>query len=318
MVAIIIATKNRAEDLKKYALKSLTKQTYKDFIVIVWDASEDKESEVVCKDFEKSINIVYSKSQRVGAASQRNDAIDYTIKNYKDVKYIFFMDDDSEFSEDAIEGAIDTFNEEKNLKGIYIPRIKERVNEKRKIFRYMWKCVKNLFFMFEFNNMYTTKYLYSHFKTPGVNGEYINWICSSGAAYDISIFTQMNMRFNEEYQKFGGYALGEDIEFSLSISKFDNIFMTSKRGYHSHYPSNRGRLNLRNYFAAHTYNYGLMFNKLHKDEKFINKIFYFMLYKWNVFGFKIIMILKNKGGFIDVYKGTKDGKIAKLKNRGIT
>lgn len=315
MVAVIIATKNRPNDLKNYALKSLSKQIYKEFITIIWDASDNDESELVCNEFKDKINLVYNRANRIGAASQRNDAIDYTLSNYKNIKYIFFMDDDSEFSKDAIEGAIETFDDHKNLKGIYIPRIKEERNKKGKIFEFIWKCIRNMFLMFEFNNMYTTKYLYSHFKTPGINGEYINWICSSGAAYDISIFNQMNMRFNEEYQKFGGYALGEDIEFSLSISKFKNIFMTSKKGYHCHYPSSGGRLNLRNYFAAHTYNYNLMFDKLYKDEKKLKKVFYWILYKWNTLGFKIIMILKNKGGFMDVYNGTRDGRKASLEMR---
>ena len=42
-ISVIIATKNRADALEKISLPSLAKQDFKDFEVIIWDASYDCE-----------------------------------------------------------------------------------------------------------------------------------------------------------------------------------------------------------------------------------------------------------------------------------
>ena len=49
MISVIIATLNRAKALKELSLRSLLKQTYRDFEVIVWDASDWDDSRVLCE-----------------------------------------------------------------------------------------------------------------------------------------------------------------------------------------------------------------------------------------------------------------------------
>ena len=40
-ISVIIATRNRAKALKNISVRSLIKQTYRNFEVIVWDASDN-------------------------------------------------------------------------------------------------------------------------------------------------------------------------------------------------------------------------------------------------------------------------------------
>ena len=101
IVSVIIATRNRSEALETISLPSLAKQSFKDFEVIIWDASDDDKSKVVVKNFIKShpdMVVRYFKAPRTGLPSQRNDA----VKVAKG-EIIYFIDDDSELSVDAIE-----------------------------------------------------------------------------------------------------------------------------------------------------------------------------------------------------------------------
>jgi glycosyltransferase involved in cell wall biosynthesis len=50
-LSVMIATKNRAEELRTISLPSLAKQDTRDFEVIVWDASEDDASQVAVEAF---------------------------------------------------------------------------------------------------------------------------------------------------------------------------------------------------------------------------------------------------------------------------
>ena len=40
-LAVVIATKNSSEALRKYALPSLQRSSFRDFVCVVWDASDD-------------------------------------------------------------------------------------------------------------------------------------------------------------------------------------------------------------------------------------------------------------------------------------
>jgi len=77
-ISVIIATRNRADALEKISLPSLAKQDFKDFEVIIWDASDDDKSKIVVENFIQShpdMIVRYFKAPRVGSASQRNDAV---------------------------------------------------------------------------------------------------------------------------------------------------------------------------------------------------------------------------------------------------
>ena len=43
-LAVIIATKDRSGEIKRHALTSLERSTCRDFLCVVWDASQDEET----------------------------------------------------------------------------------------------------------------------------------------------------------------------------------------------------------------------------------------------------------------------------------
>ena len=79
-ITVIIATKNRADALDKICFPPLLTQTFRNFEVIIWDASTDSAAESVCSGylhcFEKiGVPFRYYQAPRSGLAAQRNDAV---------------------------------------------------------------------------------------------------------------------------------------------------------------------------------------------------------------------------------------------------
>ena len=46
-LAVIIATKNRSEAIERYALASLERSEFRDFVCVVWDANDDERTRKV-------------------------------------------------------------------------------------------------------------------------------------------------------------------------------------------------------------------------------------------------------------------------------
>ena len=108
-ISVVIATRNRADALEQISLPSLAKQDFKDFEVIIWDASDDDKSKIVVENFIQShpgIIVRYFKAPRVGLASQRNDVVKVARGDI-----IFFIDDDSEVSSDGLSALNETFKD---------------------------------------------------------------------------------------------------------------------------------------------------------------------------------------------------------------
>lgn len=109
-ITVIIATRNRANELKTISLPSLIKQQGAQFDVLVWDSSDTNESECVCGEFAKrfetaGIDFAYVQAPRRGLPSQRNDA----IRSAKgDV--VFFIDDDAMVGHGCIKVLSDYFD----------------------------------------------------------------------------------------------------------------------------------------------------------------------------------------------------------------
>ena len=119
LLSVVIATKNRAEELRTISLPSLAKQDTRDFEVIVWDASEDNRSEQVVQALavaHPDIPFLYFKAPRNGLCAQRNDAVKVARG-----EIVFFIDDDSEVSPDGIAALRDTFEGQAALSGACLP-----------------------------------------------------------------------------------------------------------------------------------------------------------------------------------------------------
>lgn len=122
-LAIIIATKNRAEAIKKYALSSLEKSDFRDFICVVWDASDGLDTRNICEQNNWSFDLQYFKAPRIGSSSQRNDAMESVFSTNLG-RYCLFFDDDSELSVDALQGVVESFKG-KEVWGVNIPHVSE-------------------------------------------------------------------------------------------------------------------------------------------------------------------------------------------------
>ena len=253
-ISVIIATINRAEALKTISLPSLAKQSFKNFEVIIWDASDSSSSKNTAKQFLLSypeMTIRYFKAQRIGLASQRNDA----IKVAKG-KIIFFIDDDSEISNDGLYSLEKLFGNKKILGGglkLESRTTKERpLNKKNRhrcaniyysIFRMPHSGKKRLV-MLSGGNIWP--------EAGEEHFEEVEWLPGFSMAFRRSIFDKFG--FEEKLEKFGGYALAEDVQFSHRIFRNKMKLMLSGKGYVIHHQSKGGRLAKAETFAAQIYN----------------------------------------------------------------
>jgi len=206
-ISVIIATKNRADALEKISLPSLAKQDFKDFEVIIWDASDNDKSKIVVENFIQShpdMIVRYFKAPRVGLASQRNDAVKVALGDI-----IFFIDDDSEVSPNGLRGVFETLQSGK-YQGCELPvkGIKTQKLKSKSINFYLYSIASIIFFL---NGGATKRY----FKLSGYGtheNEFLQkffkkykedpkWLVGCSMAYKRDVF-KINS-FDERLQKFG-------------------------------------------------------------------------------------------------------------------
>ena len=85
---------------------------------------------------------------------------------------------------------------------------------------------------------------------------------------DVSVFRDMEVFFPEEFQRFGGYALGEDLAFSLYVSKkLGGRIVNSLYGHYKHYAVGSPRLDIQNMAASKWYNFHLLFDAIYGEEE---------------------------------------------------
>jgi len=251
-ISVIIATRNRAEALEKISLPALAKQTFKDFEVIVWDASENDDSAEVVKGFPE-LNIRYFKAPRVGSCSQRNDA----VKVAKG-EIIYFIDDDSEPSPDALEAIYEAMSTGE-IAGCSPPE-KRGVTSKRKITKAIEKIFNKIFCL-------GGEGKYRRILKSGRNewpecesASRAEWLTGASMAFRREVF--FNHKFDEELQKFGGYALAEDVMFSYGLFCEGFRLKILEKGYYIHHSIPGGRGDRISKGAASIYNFFLIWRKI--------------------------------------------------------
>ena len=85
---------------------------------------------------------------------------------------------------------------------------------------------------------------------------------------DVDVFCTLGCFFPEDFQRFGGYALGEDFAFSFFLHKKMGIRIVNSLGGHFfHYPAGGARLNVANMAASKWYNFHLLFDCLYDDVR---------------------------------------------------
>lgn len=248
---VIIATKNRAEALKKYALPSLEHSVFQDAVCLLWDASEDDSTQSVVEQGRWDFSLKYMKAPRAGLTSQRNDATEYVLKTYPSVRYLLFIDDDSELSSDALQGVTRSF-EDNNVWGVNIPHVVSFKN--------------NVLVQSKALTRRVTSYLHNRSACPEPCGIPVEWLSGCGMAFRIEVFRELGLRFPEIFQKFGGYALGEDLALSFYLhKKLNKKMINAEFSALRHHSYGSARLDIERMAASKWYNFHLLFDAIYDD-----------------------------------------------------
>lgn len=101
--SIIIATLNRTNE-PLLMLRSLTKQTFKDFEVLLIDQNEDNQNDSHFKEYSNSLSLKHIKTETKGASNARNIGIQNASG-----EILSFPDDDCEFHATFLEDVSDYF-----------------------------------------------------------------------------------------------------------------------------------------------------------------------------------------------------------------
>jgi glycosyltransferase involved in cell wall biosynthesis len=266
LIAVVIPTKDRSEAMEKYALPSLERSSFRDFVCfvcVVWDASGDDLTRGVVENRPWGFQVRYFKAPRKGSASQRNDAVRHVLSAYPSARYAVFMDDDSELSEDALAGVLDSFKEKSKEKGASIVNIPMRPLAPSSLRSAASLGLKRLLGM---NRHGATPFLYNYGGEDESAGLEAEWAGGGGMGVDLALFRDMGIFFPEEFQRFGGYALGEDFAFSFYVSKkLGGRIVNSLYGHFLHYAVGGARLDVKNMAASKWYNFHLLFDAIYED-----------------------------------------------------
>jgi glycosyltransferase involved in cell wall biosynthesis len=247
LLSVIIATKDRAEALRTISLPALAAQDSRDFDVIVWDASECDTSQQVVEAFmlaNEDVNVRHYRAPRAGLPAQRNDAIKEALGDI-----IFFIDDDSEVSPDGVATLIDMFAKQQTLAGGCLP------------LEYWWprKVGKSLRRAGSFGAFLLTAHARFFHPSTRLSGVAPASMPSTPGLTDFLPGCDMAFRkeifrdhgFNERLQRFAGYALWEDQQFTRQLHLEGRILLVAEKGLVVHRaavgerlqdPFNRGRI----------------------------------------------------------------------------
>jgi glycosyltransferase involved in cell wall biosynthesis len=232
-VSVIVATKDRPEDLSRM-LTSLSLQTRKPDQVVVVDASIDP-VEVVAKGFPE-LNLVYERHWPPSASAQRNAGI---LLCAPEAAFVGFMDDDTTFEADAFEKMMEFWrNAREDLLGASF-----------NLLNYEMPAGQSL------KRSKLTNWLGLYSSTPGGVAQsgwqsifgrvsdtcHVDWLPSGAVLWRSNVL--QTARFDEFYT---GYSYLEDLDFSFGVSRKGKLAVVAEAGY-CHFPSPHGRASLRNF-----------------------------------------------------------------------
>lgn len=283
-MSIIIATKDRSDEIKKHALTSLERSTFRDFLCVVWDASQDEETRRAVEDGAWTFPLKYFRAPRAGLASQRNDAVKQVLMHERSTRYILFVDDDSELSRDALTGVMAAFGAP-NVWGVNIPHVPQLAGDgtyhgpepEHPTLRRM------------------TPYLHNRSCCPEQHGIPVDWLSGCGMAFRSETFTQLGLRFPEAFQRFGGYSLGEDAGFSFYLKKkLGKTLVNAPCGALCHHVSGGARLDVAGMTASKWYNFHLLFDAIYYGISGSQQNFYRLGFSFFIWAAALKVLLRAK------------------------
>lgn len=240
MISVIIATRGRSGAIAEISLPSLLRQDDADFEVLVWDASGDDLTKNAVDAARppfarRKIGLIYERAPRPGLASQRNDAV---MEAKGDV--IFFIDDDLALAFEAISTIAAYFHRFERLFGMGLPIAGPPHTPEKK-----GSKIKDLFYRIFFGRRdfpyrkirASTNNVMPAADSPG-NAEWLSGCCM---AFRKTVFDEL--WFDEKLQRFGGYSLAEDVDFSHRVMlHFKEPLIIADCSYSVHHSSPGGRI----------------------------------------------------------------------------
>lgn len=255
-ISVIIATKNREDQLRAVSLPSLGRQRGgHSFEVIVWDASDDDKSETAVRDFateNPSVSVRYFRAPRVGLSSQRNDA----VREAK-AELVFFIDDDSEVSANGISELAEMFAAHDRIVGGCLP-LNYNFPEGNKpailTATGLWaRFVRGYYRVFEPSKKASGYYP----PIPPAQESTISYLFGCDMAFRKEIFS--THRFEERLQRFSSYVMCDDLIFSRVLLQEGRELRVADQGYVIHHAAKGGRFNFGfNSGRVEGYNAGLV------------------------------------------------------------
>jgi len=219
--SVIIPTYNRPLELKN-CIKSILEQTVKPYELIVVDDGNLSELPVKKECQEKGIHYIYLKKDKPGLTESRNKGIGLASGDI-----IFFFDDDVVLFPDYISEILSIYQNDKD--GIVGGVGGEVVNRKPLKIR---TCLRRLFDIFFLVTGFNEgKVLPSGFCVNYGDTEFtikkikkVDFLSGGVCSFRKEVFKEF--LFNSE--KYLGYGLGEDIEFSYRVSKKYTLIFNPK------------------------------------------------------------------------------------------
>jgi len=224
-IAVVICTKDRPGDLDD-CLQAV-QRVRSDATVIVIDASDDRDSEQVCRKFQSSSSLVlqYVIATQPGLTRQRNQSIG--LLKEMDIDLVHFLDDDTEVLPgyfDAIESCFD----DDTVAGAGGIILNQNIGR--------WHGAKRLFFLWGKRG----KVLPSGRIVIGQDLEspplaLVDWLDGASMSYRVAVFDEH--RFDDRLR---GWSWGEDFDFGFRVSRNAHLMVTADaRCIHHLSPLNR-------------------------------------------------------------------------------
>ncbi|ABB13902.1 glycosyltransferase family 2 protein [Carboxydothermus hydrogenoformans] len=305
--AWVIPTLNRPKDIERL-FNSYLKQTVKPDKVIIIDGSKNDETKKVCEKFQARIeNLIYEYTTKLGSVTQRLLALKYL----KDIDYALFLDDDFELNDNAFEILLEKIKTlppktclELNFKTIsYGSEIQKLGSSK------FFNFFKKIFFL---PHESTEKKVLPSGGNTWLN-EYeliltdelkeVGWL--SGCCMFLPVkplLEKPNYYFNEDLQRFSGYALGEDVYLSVQLAKEGYKFYRVMNAWGIHHKTPSARPDLEKLMAAKVYNLRQIYKVKNKNN--LDFLFYFLSIIGNfLLALFTSLLTKSSGSIKGFFKG---------------
>lgn len=210
-ISALVATRNRYLPLYRM-LNSLALQSIQPIEMIVIDGSDDNETEKLCHDKIPNLDttIIYHSALKIGAATQRNQAMQYATQNV-----IWLLDDDIIFEPNCVERMWKALKSDSSLGGVNAMITNQKYLPPGKISRQLFQILHG-----KFETSYAGKCIGPALNLlPEDNPNLpkivpVEWLNSTCVMYRREALP--NPLFPPV---FTGYSLMEDVTISLTVGK---------------------------------------------------------------------------------------------------